>query len=109
MITEAFARATADLLNRFASAQAPNLHLAEDRAMVLDQKLTRESTPLPPVDGDDPFLLVTTPTSVIADHNDIFNARFITFLVEYVSLEEIKLTLTKELMPARRSGALAAQ
>jgi hypothetical protein len=46
---------------------------------------------------------------LIADHDDTFNARFITFLVEYVSLEEIKLTLTKELAPLRRSGALSGR
>jgi hypothetical protein len=53
--------------------------------------------PIRDVDPNNPFLMVTVDREVVREHSDIFNPRFIDFLIEFVIRTEVKREQVKAL------------
>ncbi len=51
--------------------------------------------PVRDVDPNNPFVMASIDPAVVNGHSDIFNARFLDFLIEYVVRSEIKRSLLK--------------
>lgn len=72
------------------------------RMAAYQEMLYARFEPVRDVDPNNPFIMASVDTAVIADHNDIFNPRFIDFLIEYVIRSEVKRWLTDDYERAAR-------
>jgi hypothetical protein len=52
--------------------------------------------PVRDVDPNNPFIMASVDPAVVADHNDIFNPRFVDFLIEFVVRSELKRGLSNQ-------------
>jgi hypothetical protein len=52
--------------------------------------------PVRDVDPNNPFIMASVDPAVVADHNDIFNPRFVDFLIEFVVRSELKRGLSDQ-------------
>jgi hypothetical protein len=59
------------------------------------QMLGSRLEPVRDVDPNNPFVMASIDPAVVNGHSDIFNARFLDFLIEYVVRSEIKRSLLK--------------
>jgi hypothetical protein len=57
--------------------------------------------PVRDVDPNNPFVMATVDPAIIGGHSEIFNPRFLDFLIEYIILSEIKRSLADDYGQAR--------
>ena len=52
--------------------------------------------PVRDVDPNNPFIMASVDPAMIGGHSEIFNPRFLDFLIEYIVLSEIKRSLVDD-------------
>jgi hypothetical protein len=78
---------------------APQATLDKLRLAGYQEMLFSRFEPVRDIDPNNPFIMATIDPDVVNGHSDIFNPRFMDFLIEYVIRSEIKRSLVNAYGP----------